>query len=136
MNKKYWVTLIMTLGLVLALAGVGSAAGVPNLANTTWSGTINFANYEPGTGYDHNSADDQSMEVTDQFGNIFQGTIFGTWGLTGNIATNKVITATATDGQNVLILTGKLTGKKITGTYNQFQGATFVATGNFSFTKQ
>ncbi len=118
MNKRLWATVILVLGLVLLIAGMAAAAKYQNLTGT-WSGPL-WAVYWNNGAYNYYQGPDLPLVVTNQDANgMFYGTLDGD-PLTGSIATNKAITATVYSGGRYAIINAKLTGKKITGTYTDY----------------
>jgi hypothetical protein len=129
MSKKLWTAAILALGLVLVMAGMAAAAKYQNLTGT-WSGNLWAVYWNNGT-YDYYQAPDLVLVVTNQDEN---GTFYGTFDgdpLTGSIATNKAFTACVYVGSGRYgIINGKLTGKKIQGTFNDFTNS-FIQTLKF-----
>jgi len=125
--------MILALGLVFLLTSIGTAAKIPDLIGT-WTGPESWLDWD-GSIYQYHGPEEGSLVVTNQTGAMFYGTIFDQ-PLVGNISTNKEITATAAAWGGVMILNGKLTGKKIKGTFNYSFGTTWVEVGSFEFTKQ
>jgi hypothetical protein len=139
MKKQFCVAMmVVAAAVVLLTAGMTMAANHPNLIGT-WSGVVNFVGW-------NSSANPQfyyvdfvfSYEIQDQdpVTGDFYGMQNGSYPFTGNVATNKVVTILeyGADG-NTRIVTGKVSGKKITGTMQHFLPGQ-VDTGTFTFYKQ
>jgi hypothetical protein len=124
------------LALVLGLAGASLAGGPPNVVGT-WSGSINFAIWDQTGGF----ANDHywfSFEIQNQdpISGNFHG-LQNTRPFTGNVSKNKVVTLIqrSNSGDDFAILTGKLSGKTITGTMQHWT-PTHIDTGTFTLTKE
>jgi len=129
MNKRLWKLMILALGTVLLTSGLAGAAKYPNLAGTNWAGTAISVYWD---GSYHNETVPVSLAVAGQDTNgMFYGTL--TYNgfedkMTGSIATNKTMTITIyAESGAVGILTGKLSGKTITGTENFFTNSAIYA---------
>ena len=138
--KKQFCVAMMVLAVVLLTAGMTKAASHKNMVGT-WSGIVNFVGYN--SSYPE---EDQfyyvpyvfSYEILNEdftTGN-FYGLETGFYPFTGNVATNKRVTIIVyeADGE-YRILTGTVSGKKMTGTMQHFKSDQ-VDTGAFTFYKQ
>jgi hypothetical protein len=133
---KKILLMILFFVISLSLAGVAMAANHPNLIGT-WSGVVNFVGW-------NNSVQFYGVdfvfpfEIQDQdpaTGN-FYGLRSGSYPITGNVSTNKIVTIVEYgDVGEYRILTGKVSGKKMTGTMQHFLPGQ-VDTGTFTFYKE
>jgi hypothetical protein len=136
MKKQYCVAMMVVAAVVLLTAGMTTAANHPNLIGT-WSGTVNFVGWNSSSLF-YYTANVFSYEIQNQdlaTGN-FYGIEFGIYPFTGNVATNKIVTIVeyGADG-DYRILTGKVSGNKMSGTMQHFKSDQ-VDTGTFTLYKQ
>ncbi len=123
----------------LSLAGVAMAANPPKLIGT-WSGTVHFVIWNNISSQFSYTDLVFTYEIQDQ--DPATGNFYGlddsvpTYPFTGNVATNKIVTIIEyfTAGE-FRIFTGKVTGKKISGTVQHFHPDQ-IDTGTFIFYKQ
>jgi len=136
MNKRLCMALVVA--AVLLTAGMTSAANFPNLVGS-WNGTVNYVGW-------NSTADPNFYYVSYLFpieiqsqdpatGN-FYGLELNYYPFTGNVSTKKVVTIIVYGAAGEYrIITGKVTGKKITGTMQHFKSDQ-VDTGTFTLEKQ
>jgi hypothetical protein len=136
MKKRLCVAMVVA--VVLLTAGMTAAAKskYPNLIGT-WSGTVYFVGWNNSTQFYYDpyvmSFDIQDEDLTT--GN-FYGIQNGSYPFTGNVATNKIFTIIEYGTAGAYrIITGKVTGKKMTGTMQHFKSDQ-VDTGTFTFYEQ
>jgi hypothetical protein len=132
MKKRLCVAMVVV-ALVLLTVGMAAAAKYQNLTGT-WSGNL-WAVYWNNGSYNRYQGTDLVLVVTDQDEN---GTFYGTFDgdpLTGSIATNKTITACVYSGGRYGIINGKLKGKKLIGTFTDFE-TNWIQTMKFELLRQ
>ena len=136
MKKTVLITLVIVVSL--SLAGVAMAAKYPDLTGT-WSGTVNFVIWNSSSGFSYTDLV-FTYEIQDE--DPATGNFYGfdnslpPFPFTGNVATNKIVTIIEyfTSGE-FRIFTGKVTGKKISGTVQHFH-PNQIDTGTFTLYKQ
>jgi len=136
MKKQFWVAM-MGLAVVLLAAGMTAAANHKNMVGT-WSGIANFVtwNSEGGFYYTNNVLFTFLIQNEDFTTGNFYGLEADAYPFTGNVATNKRVTIIEYEGAGEYrILTGTVSGKKMTGTMQHFK-PTQVDTGTFTFYKE
>jgi hypothetical protein len=139
--KKQFCVAMMVLAVVLSMAGMTTAANHKNMVGT-WEGTVYFVGWnsliqppEDQFYYDYFQFTYEILSEDFTTGN-FYGLETGFYPFTGNVATNKRVTIIVyeADGE-YRILTGTVSGKKMTGTMQHFKSDQ-VDTGTFTFYKQ
>ena len=136
MKKQFCMAMMMVVTVVLLTAGMTTAANYKNMVGT-WSGTVNFVGW--------NSVDG-SYYVDFVFAYLIQNEDFTTgnfygqrddyYPFTGNVATNKRVTIIEYGAAGEYrILTGTVSGKKMSGTMQHFKSDQ-VDTGTFTFYKE
>jgi hypothetical protein len=135
--KKQFCIAIVIVAVLLLTAGMTSAAKLPNLVGT-WSGGIHFVGWNSAADpqfYYASYAFTYEIENQDPATGNFYGHESG-YPFTGNVSTNKVVTIIEyeTAGE-YRIITGKVSGKKITGTMQHWKPDQ-VDTGTFVLEKQ
>ena len=135
MKKHLCVAVMVVVAVVLLTVGMTRAANHPNLVGT-WSGVVNFVGWNTTEFYYVDFVFTYEIQDEDLATGNFYGLQNGFYPFTGNVATNKVVTIIeyGADG-NYRILTGKVSGKKITGTMQHFKSDQ-VDTGTFTFYKE
>ena len=133
--------LLLMLAIVVSLSftGVAMAANPPNLIGT-WSGTVHFVIWNNISSQFSYTDLVFTYEIQDQDPDT--GNFYGLdnslppFPFTGNVATNKIVTIIEyfTAGE-FRIFTGKVTGKKISGTVQHFHPDQ-IDTGTFILYKQ
>lgn len=134
MKKQFCVAMVVA-AVVLLTAGMATAKNPINLVGT-WSGVVHFAGWN-GSFYYVDFVFSYEIQDQDPATGNFYGLQNGAYPFTGNVATNKVVTIIergATDG-NIRIVTGKVSGNKITGTMQHFLSGQ-VDTGTFTLYKE
>ena len=135
MKKQFWVAM-MGLAVVLLAAGMTAAANHKNMVGT-WSGIVNFVGWNSVEGFYYVDFVFTYLIQNEDFatGN-FYGLETGAYPFTGNVATNKRVTIIVfEDVGEYRILTGTVSGKKMSGTMQHFKSDQ-VDTGTFTFYKQ
>ncbi len=139
MKKRFCVAMIF-LAVVLLTAGMTTAANHKNMVGT-WVGNVNFVGWNssyPENGGFYYTVYEFTYEIlSEDFTNgNFHGLEVGAYSFTGNVATNKRVTIIVHEGDGEYrILTGTVSGKKMTGTMQHFKSDQ-VDTGTFTFYKQ
>ena len=134
--KKHFCVAIMVVVVVLLTAGMTTAANHKNMVGT-WRGTVNFVGWNDSTGfYDTFYVFTYEILSEDFTTGNFYGLQNGVNPFTGNVATNKTVTIIEYGGAGEYrILTGKVSGKKMSGTMQHFMSDQ-VDTGTFTFYKE
>ena len=136
--KKQFCVAMMVLAVVLLTAGMTTAANHKNMVGT-WVGIVNFVGW--------NSSDPEpfyyvayvfTYEILSE--DFTTGNFYGQrddyYPFTGNVATNKRVTIIEYGAAGEYrILTGTVSGKKMSGTMQHFKSDQ-VDTGTFTFYKQ
>jgi hypothetical protein len=134
MKKQFCVAMVVA--VVLLTAGMSTAANHKNLIGT-WSGTVNFVGWNSSSDF-YYAAYVFTYEIQDEdlaTGN-FYGLEIGAYPFTGNVDTNKKVTIIQYGAAgDYRIITGKVSGKKMSGTMQHFKSDQ-VDTGTFTFYKQ
>ncbi|MGZ3534311.1 MAG: hypothetical protein ACXU9K_03720 [Thermodesulfobacteriota bacterium] len=136
--KKQFCVAMMVVAAVSLTAGVTTAKSPMNLVGN-WNGTVNFVGW-------NSSANPQfyyvdflfpfEIQSQDPATGNFYGLESGFYPFTGNISTNKIVTIIEYGANgDYRIITGKVTGKKMTGTMQHFKSDQ-VDTGTFTFYKE
>jgi hypothetical protein len=137
MKKQFCMAMMVVVVVVLLTAGMTAAANHKDLTGT-WSGTVNFV------GWDNNSSEfyytayvfTYEIQNEDLATGNFYGREAGAYPVTGNVATNKRVTIIEYEGADQhRILTGTVSGKKMSGTMQHFKSDQ-VDTGTFTFYKE
>jgi hypothetical protein len=128
---------LMVLILALSLTGGVQAGSPPNLTGT-WSGSMFISQWDTGTFSFSGPLEEVNFLIVADFdpgsGN-FHGYWLGT-PITGNVSTKKIISAIIYWGPgNHGTLDAKVTGTKISGTYNDFKSGR-IYTGKINLVKQ
>ena len=135
--KKQFCMAMMVLTLVLLTAGMTVAANHKNMVGT-WSGIANFVtwNSESGFYYTNNVLFTYLIQNEDFTTGNFYGLEADAYPFTGNVATNKRVTIIEYEGAGEYrILTGTVSGKKISGTMQHFKPGQ-IDTGTFTLYKE
>jgi len=136
--KKQFCVAMMVLAVVLLTAGMTTAASHKNMVGT-WSGVIHFVGW-------NSLAPEPFYYVAFEFTYLIENEDFTTgnfygqrddyYPFTGNVATNKRVTIIEYGAAGEYrILTGTVSGKKMSGTMQHFKSDQ-VDTGTFTFYKQ
>jgi len=136
MNKQFCVAMLVLIAL-LSPAGLAMAANHKNMVGT-WSGIANFVtwNSEGGFYYTNNVLFTFLIQNEDFTTGNFYGLEADAYPFTGNVATNKRVTIIEYEGAGEYrILTGTVSGKKISGTMQHFKPGQ-IDTGTFTFYKE
>jgi hypothetical protein len=136
MNKQFCVAMLVLIAL-LSTAGLTMAANHKNMVGT-WSGIANFVtwNSEGGFYYTNNVLFTFLIQNEDFTTGNFYGLEADAYPFTGNVATNKRVTIIEYEGAGEYrILTGTVSGKKISGTMQHFKPGQ-IDTGTFTFYKE
>jgi len=134
--KKQFCVAMMVLAVILSTAGMTTAANHKNMVGT-WSGIVNFVGWNSVEGFYYVDFVFTYLIQNEDFatGN-FYGLETGAYPFTGNVATNKRVTIIVfEDVGEYRILTGTVSGKKMSGTMQHFKSDQ-VDTGTFTFYKQ
>ena len=136
--KKQFCVAMMVLAVILSTAGMTTAANHKNMVGT-WSGIVNFVGWNssaPEPFYYVDFVFSYLIQNEDFTTGNFYGLETGFYPFTGNVATNKRVTIIVyeADGE-YRILTGTVSGKKMTGTMQHFKSDQ-VDTGTFTFYKE
>jgi hypothetical protein len=127
---------LMVLVLVSCLAGGVQAGSPPNLTGT-WSGSMFITQWDTGTFGSGLVEEVNFLNVADF--DPDSGNFYGYWlgtPITGNVSTKKIISAIIYWGPgNHGTLDAKVTGTKISGTYNDFKSGR-IYTGKINLVKQ
>ena len=134
--KKQFCMAMMVVAVVLLTAGMTAAANHKNLIGT-WSGTVNFVGWNSLSEFYYT---DYVFTYEIQNEDLATGNFYGLeidyYPFTGNVATNKTVTIIQYgDAGDYRILTGTVSGKKMSGTMQHFKSDQ-VDTGTFTFYKQ
>jgi len=137
MTRRFCVAMIVV-AVVLLTAGMTTAANHKNMVGT-WSGIVNFVGWNssaPEPFYYVDFVFSYLIQNEDFTTGNFYGLETGFYPFTGNVATNKRVTIIVyeADGE-YRILTGTVSGKKMTGTMQHFKSDQ-VDTGTFTFYKE
>jgi hypothetical protein len=137
MTRRFCVAMIVV-AVVLLTAGMTAAANHKNMVGT-WSGIVNFVGWNssaPEPFYYVDFVFSYLIQNEDFTTGNFYGLETGFYPFTGNVATNKRVTIIVyeADGE-YRILTGTVSGKKMTGTMQHFKSDQ-VDTGTFTFYKE
>ena len=144
--KKHFCLATMVLAVVLSTAGMTAAANHKNMVGT-WKGTVSFVGWNSsypeneGFYYDEYVFTYEIMSEDFATGN-FYGLETNYYHFTGNVATNKRVSIIVyEDAGEYRILTGTVSGKKMSGTMQHYKPANVdtpaqVDTGAFTFYKQ
>jgi hypothetical protein len=136
MKKQFCMAMMVVVAVVLLTAGMTAAANHKNLIGT-WSGTVNFVGWNSSDGF-YYAAYVFTYDIQDEdlaTGN-FYGLEIDQYPFTGNVATDKTVTIIQWGAAgDYRILTGKVSGKKMSGTMQHFKPDQ-VDTGTFTFYKQ
>jgi hypothetical protein len=138
--KKHFCVAMMVFALVLSTAGMTTAANYKNMVGT-WKGTVYFVGWNsshPENGGFYNAVYEFTYEILSE--DFTTGNFYGLRGddypFTGNVATNKKITIIEYGAAGEYrILTGTVSGKKMSGTMQHFKSDQ-VDTGTFTFYKE
>ena len=138
--KKQFCMAMMVVAVVLLTAGMTAAANHKNLIGT-WSGTVNFVGWNstnPDPDKFYYAAYVFTYEIQDE--DLATGNFYGLeidyYPFTGNVATDKTVTIIQWGAAgDYRILTGKVSGKKMSGTMQHFKPGQ-VDTGTFTFYKE
>ena len=139
MTRRFCVAMIVV-AVVLLTAGMTTAANHKNMVGT-WSGRVDFVGWngsiqppEDQFYYDWFTFTYEILSEDFTTGN-FYGLQNGFYPFTGNVATNKRVTIIeyGADGE-YRILTGTVSGKKMSGTMQHFKPGQ-IDTGTFTFYK-
>ena len=132
--KKQYCMAMMVVAILLLTAGVTAAKSPMNLVGT-WSGVVSFVGYN-GSFYYVDFLFSYEIQDQDPVTGNFYGLEQGFYAFTGNVSTSKIVTIIEYGGAgDIRILTGKVSGKKMTGTMQHYT-PTQVDTGTFTFYKQ
>ena len=134
--KKQFCVAMMVLAVILSTAGMTTAANHKNMVGT-WSGTVNFVGWNSVEGFYYVDFVFTYLIQNEDFatGN-FYGTRSISYPFTGNVATNKRVTIIEYgDPGEYRILTGTVSGKKMSGTMQHFKSDQ-VDTGTFTLYKE
>jgi len=137
MTRRFCVAMIVV-AVVLLTAGMTATANHKNMVGT-WSGIVNFVGWNssaPEPFYYVDFVFSYLIQNEDFTTGNFYGLETGFYPFTGNVATNKRVTIIVyeADGE-YRILTGTVSGKKMTGTMQHFKSDQ-VDTGTFTFYKE
>jgi len=136
--KKQFCVAMMVVVVVLLAAGMTTAASHKNMVGT-WSGTVYFVGWNstaPEPFYYVPYVFTYEILSEDFTTGNFYGQLDGYYPFTGNVATNKRFTIIEYGAAGEYrILTGKVSGKKMSGTMQHFMSEQ-VDTGTFTFYKQ
>jgi hypothetical protein len=134
--KKQFCVAMMVVAVVVLTAGMTTAANHKNLIGT-WSGAVNFVGWNSSSQF-YYTAYVFSYEIQDEelaTGN-FYGLESGFYPFTGNVTIDKKVTIIEYGAAgDYRILTGKVSGNKMSGTMQHFLSDQ-VDTGSFTFYKQ
>jgi hypothetical protein len=134
--KKQLCVAMMVLAVILSTAAMTTAANYKNMVGT-WSGIVNFVGWNSVEGFYYVDFVFTYLIQNEDFttGN-FYGLETGAYPFTGNVATNKRVTIIVyeADGE-YRILTGTVSGKKMSGTMQHFKSDQ-VDTGTFTLYKE
>jgi len=136
MKKRLFVAMVVAVLLLTAGMSADAKSKYPNLVGT-WSGTVNFVGWNSTSEF-YYVPHVLSLEIQNQDQNTgnFYGVRFGPYPFTGNVATSKIVTIIEYGNAGEFrIITGKVTGNKMTGTMQHFKSDQ-VDTGTFTFSKQ
>lgn len=136
MKKQFCVAMMVVAAVVLLTAGMTTAANHPNLIGT-WNGTVHYVGWNSSSQFYY--VDFLfPIEILDEdlaTGN-FYGLEIGAYPFTGNVATNKIVTIIVYGAAGEYrILTGKVSGNKMSGTMQHFKSDQ-VDTGTFTLYKE
>ena len=141
MKKQFCMAMMVVVAVVLLTAGMTAAANHKNLIGT-WSGTVNFVGWNgsypvvPDQFYYAAYVFTYEIQNEDLATGNFYGLEIDSYPFTGNVATNKTVTIIQYgDAGDYRILTGTVSGKKMSGTMQHFKSDQ-VDTGTFTFYKQ
>jgi hypothetical protein len=133
--KKQFCVAMMVVALVLLTAGMTMAKSPMYLVGT-WGGVVSFAGYNGSFYYVDFVFSYEIQEQDFDTGNFYGFEFAGSYPFTGNVSTNKVVTIIVYGGAGEYrIITGKVSGKKMTGTMQHFLPGQ-VDTGTFTFYKE
>ena len=135
--KRQFCVAMMVLAVVLLTAGMTAAANHKNMVGT-WSGIVNFVSWssEGGFYYTNNVLFIYLIQNEDFTTGNFYGLEADYYHFTGNVATNKRVTIIEYEGPGEYrILTGTVSGKKMSGTMQHFKPGQ-IDTGTFTFYKE
>jgi len=136
--KKQFCVALMALVVILSTAGMTTAASHRNMVGT-WSGRVDFVGWNgaaPEPFYYVPHVFTYEILSEDFTTGNFYGQRDGYYPFTGNVATNKRVTIIEYgDAGEYRILTGTVSGKKMSGTMQHFKSDQ-VDTGTFTFYKQ
>jgi hypothetical protein len=136
--KKQFCVAMMVLAVLLLTAGMTSAANHRNMVGT-WEGTVYFVGWNsvaPEPFYYVPYVFTYEILSEDFTTGNFYGRRDDYYPFTGNVATNKRVTIIEYGAAGEYrILTGTVSGKKISGTMQHFKSDQ-VDTGTFTFYKQ
>jgi len=138
--KKQFCMAMMVVTVVLLTAAMTTAASHKNLMGT-WDAMVNFVGWDssnPDPDKFYFSPNFFSYEIQDEdlaTGN-FYGLRNGFYPFTGNVSINKKVTIIEYGADaEYRILTGTVSGKKMTGTMQHFKSG-HIDTGTFTFYKE
>jgi hypothetical protein len=137
-NMKKRLFLAMVVAVLLLTTGMTASAKskYPNLLGT-WSGTVNFVGWNSSSQFYYVPyVMSYEIQNEDQNTGNFYGFGIGPLPFTGNVTTGKIVTIIEYGSAGEFrIITGKVTGNKMTGTMQHFKSDQ-VDTGTFTFFKQ
>jgi hypothetical protein len=136
MKKRLFVAMVVAVLLLTAGMTAAATSKYPNLVGT-WSGTVHFVGWNDASQfYSVSGGMSYAIQGQDSATGNFHGLLSDYYPFTGNVATNKNLTIIVYGNAGEFrIITGKVTGNKMTGTMQHFKSDQ-VDTGTFTFFKQ
>ncbi len=135
MKKQFCVAMMVMAAVVLLAVSISTAKSPMNLVGT-WTGVVSFAGWNGSFYYVDFEFSYEIQNQDPTTGNFYGLEFAGPYPCTGNISTNKVVSIIVYGAAGEYrIVTGKVSGKKMTGTMQHFT-PTQVDTGTFTFYKE